>query len=140
MTLNLPLLYCVWTEEYCQTSPNKNKTPNLWHVTSILVCCIFACLLLETRYPNVLMVVVSPGKLLSGGLTLFCKKTNSTCKYDKNNFYWSFSLRIFLKGASATLKKKNIYKPKVWELSRFFVNLKKIKLLPLFISYVNLRP
>ena len=41
MTLNLPLLYFVWTEEYCQTSPNKNKTPNLWHITSILVCCIF---------------------------------------------------------------------------------------------------
>ena len=42
MTLNLPLLYFVWTEEYCQTSPNKNKSANLWHVTSILVCCIFA--------------------------------------------------------------------------------------------------
>ena len=42
MTLNLPLIYFVWTEEYCQTSPNKNKSPNLWHVTSILVCCIFA--------------------------------------------------------------------------------------------------
>jgi hypothetical protein len=41
MTLNLPLLYFVWTEEYCQTSPNKNKSPNLWHATSILVCCIF---------------------------------------------------------------------------------------------------
>ena len=43
MTLNLPLLYFVWTEEYCQTSPNKNKSPNIWHVTSILVCCIFGC-------------------------------------------------------------------------------------------------
>ena len=43
MTLNLPLLYFVWPEEYCQTSPNKNKSPNLWHVTSILVCCIFDC-------------------------------------------------------------------------------------------------
>ena len=32
-----------WNEEYCQTSPNKNKSPNLWHVTSILVCCIFVC-------------------------------------------------------------------------------------------------
>ena len=41
MTLNLPLLYFVWNEEYCQTSPNKNKSPNLWHVLSILVCCIF---------------------------------------------------------------------------------------------------
>ena len=41
MTLNLPLLYFVWAEEYCQTSPNKNKSPNLWHVTSISVCCIF---------------------------------------------------------------------------------------------------
>ena len=41
MTLNLPLLYVLWLEEYCQTSPNKNKSPNLWHVTRILVCCIF---------------------------------------------------------------------------------------------------
>ena len=43
MTLNLPLLYFVWTEEYCQTSPNKNKSSNHWHLTSILVSCIFAC-------------------------------------------------------------------------------------------------
>ena len=35
MTLNLPLLYVLWLEEYCQISPNKNKSPNLWHVTSI---------------------------------------------------------------------------------------------------------
>ena len=41
MTLNLSLSYFVWTEEYCQTSQNKNKSPNLWHVKSILVCCIF---------------------------------------------------------------------------------------------------
>jgi hypothetical protein len=41
MTLYLPLLYFVWNEECCQTSPNKNKSPNLWHITSILVCCIF---------------------------------------------------------------------------------------------------
>ena len=41
MTLNLPLLYVLWFEEYCQISPNKNRSPNLWHVTSILVCCIF---------------------------------------------------------------------------------------------------
>ena len=41
MILNLPLLYVLWLEEYCQISPNKNKSPNLWHVTSILVCCIF---------------------------------------------------------------------------------------------------
>ena len=41
MTLNLSLLYFVWTEEYCQTSTNKIKSPNLWHVTSILVWCIF---------------------------------------------------------------------------------------------------
>ena len=41
--LNLPLLYFVWTEEYCQTRPTQmeNKSQNLWHVTSILVCCIF---------------------------------------------------------------------------------------------------
>ena len=41
MTLNLPLLYVLWWEEYCQPSPNKNQSPNLWHVTRILVCCIF---------------------------------------------------------------------------------------------------
>ena len=41
MTLNLPSLYFFWLEEYGQTSPNKNQSPNLWHVTSILVCCIF---------------------------------------------------------------------------------------------------
>ena len=35
MTLNLPLLDWFWFVEYCQTSPNKNKSPNLWHVTSI---------------------------------------------------------------------------------------------------------
>ena len=40
MTLNQPLLYFAWTEKYCQTSPNKNKSPNLWHITSILVGCI----------------------------------------------------------------------------------------------------
>ena len=41
MTLNLPLLYVLWLEECCQISPNKNKSLNLWHVTRILVCCIF---------------------------------------------------------------------------------------------------
>ena len=40
MTLNLPLLYWFWFVEYCQTSPNKSKSPKLWHVTSIVVCCI----------------------------------------------------------------------------------------------------
>ena len=30
-----------WLEEYGQTSPNKNQSPNLWRATSILVCCIF---------------------------------------------------------------------------------------------------
>ena len=34
-------LHWPWIEEYCQTSPNKNQSPNLWHLTSILVCCIF---------------------------------------------------------------------------------------------------
>ena len=29
-------------EEYYQTSPNKNKSPYLCHIISILVCCIFA--------------------------------------------------------------------------------------------------
>ena len=30
----------VWTEEYCQTRQNKNKSPNFWRVTSILVGCM----------------------------------------------------------------------------------------------------
>ena len=50
MTLNLPLLYVLWSEEYCQTSPNKNKSPNLWHVTSILVCYIFVWN--SSKFPN----------------------------------------------------------------------------------------
>ena len=29
MTLNLPLLYVFLLEEYCQISPNKNRSPNL---------------------------------------------------------------------------------------------------------------
>ena len=41
MTLNLPLSYVLWLEEYCQISRNKNRLPNLWHVSSILVSCIF---------------------------------------------------------------------------------------------------
>ena len=41
MTLNKSLLYVLWLEENCQISPNKNKSPNLWHVKSILVCYIF---------------------------------------------------------------------------------------------------
>ena len=42
MTLNLPLLYVLWLEEYCWICPNKNRSPNLWHVTSILVYFIIA--------------------------------------------------------------------------------------------------
>jgi hypothetical protein len=53
MSLNLPLLYVVWLEEYFQISPNKNKSPNLWHVTSILVCCIFECALCQAKVGKV---------------------------------------------------------------------------------------
>ena len=51
MTLNLSLLYWFWFVEYCQTSPNKNKSPNLWQVTNILVWCIFVrhCALKASR-------------------------------------------------------------------------------------------
>ena len=56
MTLNLPLLYVLWLEEYCQTSPNKNKSPNLWHITSILVCYIFV--LCHVPFRDVDMVLV----------------------------------------------------------------------------------
>ena len=43
MTLNLPKLYVVLICRvlYFQTSPKENKSPNLWPITSILVCCIF---------------------------------------------------------------------------------------------------
>ena len=44
MTLKLPLLYIVCTEEYCQTSPNKNKSPNLWHITSPHLSLLYFCL------------------------------------------------------------------------------------------------
>ena len=40
MTLNLPFIYVLWLEEYCQISPNKNRSPNLWHVTSLLYFCL----------------------------------------------------------------------------------------------------
>ena len=36
------IIFWFWFVEHCQTSPNKNKSQNLWQVTSILVCCIFA--------------------------------------------------------------------------------------------------
>ena len=39
MPLNLVLF--VWADESRQSSQNKNKSSNLWHVTSILVYCIF---------------------------------------------------------------------------------------------------
>ena len=39
MNLSLPFLYWFWFVEYC---PQKNKSTKLRHVTSILVCCIFA--------------------------------------------------------------------------------------------------
>ena len=58
MTLNLPLLYFVWTEEYCQTSPNKHKSPNLWHVTSIFVCCIFAFILKRYTFKEIFFLSV----------------------------------------------------------------------------------
>ena len=76
MTLNLPLLYFVWTEEYCQTSPNKNKSPNLWHVTSILICCIFA------KYNT----VITFGRMkLSHCFGSFIWKEN---KYIDNYLFW----------------------------------------------------
>ena len=58
MTLNLPLLYVLWSEEYCQMSPNKNRSPNLWHVTSILVCCIFGFDDVKKRGGNLCMIEI----------------------------------------------------------------------------------
>ena len=47
MTLNLPSLYfsdykSMARPAQIKTNSPKNQSPNLWHVTSILVCCIFA--------------------------------------------------------------------------------------------------
>ena len=58
MTLNLPLSYWFWFVEYCQTSPNKNKSPNLWHVTSILVCCIFVQVFLYPWYKQLYVLAI----------------------------------------------------------------------------------
>ena len=59
MTLNLPLLYVLWWEEYWQTSPNKNQSPNLWHVTSISVCCIFDSMYLGPKMETLLFIWIS---------------------------------------------------------------------------------
>ena len=49
MTLNLPLLYFVWTEEYCQTNPNKKqiakpltRNKHLSLLYFCLGCCYFS--------------------------------------------------------------------------------------------------
>ena len=64
MNLNLPFLYRFWFIEYCQPSPNKNKTLNLWHITSILVCCIFA----EDHHKNIWYSHVKCGSKFSNAL------------------------------------------------------------------------
>ena len=74
MTLNLPLMHFVWTEEYCQTSQNKNKSPNLWHVTSILVCCIFDHYIVkgkqrsEQRPPGLFTKLISTSVSMTAGI------------------------------------------------------------------------
>ena len=87
MTLNLPLLYFVCTEEYFQTSPNNNKSPNLWHVTSILVCCIFG------QIPHQYFFDINCFKLL-----LSCRKSHSHFIY-----LWVISL-TYLSRSLVTLK------------------------------------
>ena len=62
----------VWTEEYCQTSPNKNKSPNLWHIPSILVCCIFVHQSIKNQ-PNLILNalgLILPNILLEDALPL----------------------------------------------------------------------
>jgi hypothetical protein len=81
MTLNLPLLYVLWLEEYCQISPNKNKSPNLWHVTSILVCCIFV-----HRHPGQFVVPKMLGCFGFFGYILLPLVTG--CKF------WSFATKL----------------------------------------------
>ena len=57
MTLNLPSSYWFWFVEYCQTSPDKNNSPNLWHVTSILVLSNLRCELFKPYLSHHLVLI-----------------------------------------------------------------------------------
>ena len=60
--MNLPLLYWFWFVKHCQTSPNKNKSQNIWQVTSSLVCCIFGYaiqLTFQHRLPSKSLKIIS---------------------------------------------------------------------------------
>ena len=96
MTLNLPLLYVLWLEEYCQISPNKSKSPNFWHITSILVCCIFAPL---------------PPRFLDLPLPLVAKRRKqSFVRCQKLLFYSSIQWKKMHRGILAKALKFSRYK------------------------------
>ena len=109
MTLNQPLLYFAWTEEYCHTSPNKNKAPNLWHVTSILVCCIFVCnRFFESDYKD-----LKSSFLLSSIETKLTqnpdKKTNSLTEFIPKKSSWK---KILPKKSSQKISPKKFLQKK----------------------------
>ena len=87
MTLNLPSLYVLWLEEYCQISPNKNKSLNFWHVTSILVCCIFGqtyvtflnLILQEGGHPTSIVPVIITGLIHGPVWTLIVLEADCLC-------------------------------------------------------------
>ena len=86
MTLNLPLLYVLWLEEYCQISPNeKKKSPNLWHVASILVCCIFASIHLKIKIDLLL------NKRISQFCNLSSETTQASLLYCLSPLLYSYS-------------------------------------------------
>ena len=90
MTLNLPLLYFVWSEENWKTSPNKSKSRNLWHVTSILVCCIFH----EGDVSYILDVLFS---FFQQVLAYFISGTfHNSCSAVERKFFSYSSLPIYL--------------------------------------------
>ena len=95
MNFNLPLLYLFWFVEYCQSSPPK-KSPNLWHITSILVCCIFGT---YSRVPN----------KIGGNLIIFWMFFSPTSSYLRLLVYQISSCFIIFIILVKTKKGNNLY-------------------------------
>ena len=115
MTLNLPLLYWFWFVECCQTSPNKSKSRNLWHVTwgkptpivSFCFCSLFCflsvsfeCLRSKIQQTKMLVMCQRFGDLFLFGL-VWQYSTNQN-QYNKGRF------KVFSEGSLIwTLDKLN---------------------------------
>ena len=76
MTLKLPFLYVSWLEEYCQISQNKNKSLDLWHRTSILVC---SPLVQFSKFNDFLLICWFLCINLSNFVSLVLKLHNQEC-------------------------------------------------------------